>query len=149
MPSRATARPAIERPLNGSSERDQFGWPLAVPDRPDDRPILELLLRAHVAQQQAAAAHVPTPDELRREQQALAKHIDERVSVLARRDAAEQYDCVGLREGGGELLDVATQRSPVARAGAGDVDFRERHEVPASDDRLWREEAPVGRDHVR
>src|SRR5262249_57136101 len=84
--------------------------------------VRELGAGARAAKQQAAAAHVAAADEIGGEPQALAQHRQQRVDVLAGRDAAEQHHLAALADAPGEPARVAVAWLAVTRIGAPDVD---------------------------
>src|SRR6476620_9232089 len=73
-----------------SFDRWQPRWAWPVAHRTGHRHIRELLSRTHASQQQSSAAHVPSADEINREQQAIAEDSGQHLDILRRGNAAEQ-----------------------------------------------------------
>ena len=80
--------------------------------RAEHRHVFELRSFTRLSQQQTAAAHVTSADEVERKPKAVAEDRDEDVDVLRRGDAAEQDDiAVGAK------LPVQHSRAPLERDG--------------------------------
>src|SRR4029450_12116742 len=73
-------------------ERNELRRPLAMQHRTDNRRVGELDAVARLPEQQSAAAHVATADELDRKPEAPAEDADQHVDVLGRGYAAEEDD---------------------------------------------------------
>src|SRR6266540_78027 len=85
----------------------------------------ELHARPCAPEQQTATAHVPATHEVEGEFQPLAQRGQQRIDVLAGRDAAEQDHLAVRSDSGGQLAGVAVERLAVAWVVALDVDARE------------------------
>src|ERR1700722_13759543 len=94
-----------------------------------DRNIRQLLAGLGASQHQAAAAHVATPYELDWKEQALAKNSHQRLDVLRRSDAAEQYHFAPWSGLFANRAGVTLERLAVATVGGADRGGGKRCEV--------------------
>jgi hypothetical protein len=72
-------------------------------------------------QEQSAAAHVSTSDEIQGEFQSVAEHCQKQIDILFRSNAPEEDNVSTMAEAGGEFAGVALKRKAISRVGVIDV----------------------------
>src|SRR5438874_1000845 len=94
-------------------------------DRAGDGDVGEFASFTRGTQEQAAPAHVTAADEIAREDQPVAKSVEEDIAIFRRRDAAEENGVAVCRQFGRQRLGVATKRPVIARIVGVNVDLAE------------------------
>src|SRR5579862_1095936 len=89
-------------------------------DRVGERRVLELLSSIDATQQEAAAAHVASPDEARWVEQPLAEHLQQRLDVTRAGNAAEEDDPTAPAGERRQRVGIAQQRGEIARLARSD-----------------------------
>lgn len=110
-----------------------------------DAAVAQLTVFPNVPQHQTAAAHVAAAGEVRREQQR-HQNPEERLDVLAARDASQQHELRSGGYGAGQPSRVLLERPAIARLSGIDVHTGEALEALASHGRLGRQQSLVRRD---
>src|SRR5215831_15346581 len=90
------------------------GRTLAASNGSRHRDVLELPSLTSAAKQQSASTHVAPANELAREQESLAEHVEQGVDVLPRRDATEEHDAGVAGQRCCDVVRIAPQWSEVA-----------------------------------
>jgi hypothetical protein len=73
--------------------RSELWWTFATPNRSLERLISQLCVLLNFAQQQTAATHVSSSDEVCGKQQAVTERFLENSPILVCANAAQQYNC--------------------------------------------------------
>src|SRR4051812_26749204 len=120
-----------------------------MPHRGRDRRILQLLTGCGLTQKQSAAAHVAASDELFGKDEAFAEDLEQRLDVFLRRNAPEQYDRLARRRLKRDAPRITNEWREKLNARVRKIHASEREQVVSGHARVRRDEAAIGRDHVR
>ena len=103
---------------------------------------------ARRSQQESAAAHIASSDEISRELQSVAKAFEQDVAIFRRRDAAEQNRLATFPELACKRAGVASNRLKVARIGPVDIDVPKRAEFVDREPLFRIKQPAIGGDHA-
>jgi hypothetical protein len=120
-----------------------------MPDRSNDRNVLELALLTHLSQEQPTSAHVSPSNEFAWKDESLAEDGHQSVRVFSGGDAAEQHHLIVILQRGDQSLDVTAQRPEIPLVGATDVHFGEGTQIVPRYARDWRNEPALRGDDER
>ena len=130
-----------------SSQWFEPGRPFPSPNRTRHWNILQLARVTHAPQQQAAAAHVSSPDEFGREDQSLTESLEERVHVFSGRYAAEEYQTRALAQHFMQGIYVTPERSSIPLVRTSEIHLRKGAQIAACHMLVWSHQPSVRRNN--